>query len=109
MKSENQNTKAPAAFRDSPGRSLLKTITYRIFASGAMFVGVFIFARQYQKLTMAESLTNASFIAFLEFVVKLIIYYIHERIWSGISWGKYWQRKFWARKAWKKMYRKAHD
>lgn len=95
-------------FRDSPGRSLIKTITYRIFASGAMFIGVFIFAREFQKLSMAESLSNASFIAFLEFVVKLVIYYIHERIWSGIKWGRYWKRHYWVRLFWKRMYRKAH-
>ena len=102
------NPQEVTEFRDSPGRSLIKTITYRIFASGAMFIGVFIFAREYQKLSMAESLSNASFIAFLEFVVKLVIYYIHERIWSGIKWGKYWKKHYWARLAWKKMYRKAH-
>jgi uncharacterized membrane protein len=108
MNSDKQSVLEVAELRDSPGRSLLKTITYRIFASGAMFVGVFIFAHEYQKLSMAESLSNASFIAFLEFVVKLVIYYIHERIWSGIKWGKYWKRHYWARLIWKRAYRKAH-
>ena len=97
-----------AEYRDSPQRSLIKTFTYRVFASGAMFVGVFIFAHEYQRLSLAESLTNAGFIAFLEFVVKLVIYYIHERIWSGIKWGRYWKKHYWARLAWKKMYRSAH-
>ncbi|MEI6062276.1 MAG: DUF2061 domain-containing protein [Bacteroidota bacterium] len=95
-------------FRDSPQRSLLKTITYRIFASGAMFVGVFIYSHEYQSLSIGESVGNAGFIAVLEFGVKLVIYYIHERIWSGISWGKYWKRHYWARLAWKRAYRKAH-
>ncbi|MBK7031353.1 MAG: DUF2061 domain-containing protein [Bacteroidales bacterium] len=104
----NNQSAESVEFRDSPGRSLIKTFTYRILASGAMFLGVFIFAREYQRLSIAESLTNASFIAFLEFVVKLVIYYIHERIWSGIHWGKYWKRHFWARRAWKKAYRSAH-
>jgi uncharacterized membrane protein len=108
--SSNPTTDAPITeFRDSPGRSLIKTITYRVFASGAMFVGVFIFSHEYQKLSMSESLGNAGFIAFLEFVVKLVIYYIHERIWSGIKWGRYWKRHYWARLLWKRSYRKAHD
>jgi uncharacterized membrane protein len=96
------------AFRDSPTRSLLKTITYRVFASGAMFVAVFVYSHEYQSLSLSESIGNAGFIAIIEFGIKLLIYYIHERIWSGINWGKYWRRHYWARRAWKRAYRKAH-
>ncbi len=96
------------AFRDSPTRSLLKTITYRVFASGAMFVAVFVYSHEYQSLSLSESIGNAGFIAIIEFCIKLLIYYIHERIWSGINWGKYWRRHYWARRAWKRAYRKAH-
>ena len=96
------------AFRDSPQRSLLKTITYRVFASGAMFVAVFVYSHEYQSLSLGESIGNAGFIAIIEFGIKLLIYYIHERIWSEINWGKYWRRHYWARRAWKKAYRKAH-
>ncbi len=95
-------------FRDSPQRSLMKTITYRLFASGAMFVAVFIYSHEYQSLSLLESFGNAGFIAVIEFGIKLFIYYIHERIWSGIKWGKYWRRHYWARRAWKRAYRKAH-
>ena len=95
-------------FRDSPQRSIMKTITYRLFASGAMFVAIFIYSREYQSLSLAESIGNAGFIAIIEFGIKLVIYYIHERIWSGIKWGKYWRRHYWARRAWKRAYRKAH-
>ncbi len=95
-------------FRDSPQRSLIKTITYRLFASGAMFTAIFIYSHEYQSLSLSESISNAGFFAFLEFIVKLVIYYIHERIWSGIKWGKYWRRHYWARRAWKRAYRKAH-
>jgi uncharacterized membrane protein len=95
-------------FRDSPQRSILKTITYRVFASVAMFTAIFIYSHEYQSLSLSESIGNASFFAILEFGVKLVIYYIHERIWSGIFWGKYWRRHYWARRAWKRAYRKAH-
>ncbi len=110
-KSENPNQSIPEVetiFRDSPTRSLLKTITYRLFASAAMFVAVFIYSHEYQSLSFVESMGNAGFIAVIEFVIKLFIYYVHERIWSGIRWGKYWRRHYWARRAWKRAYRKAH-
>lgn len=106
-----QNQQLPEAetiFRDSPQRSLMKTITYRLFASGAMFVAIFVYSHEYQSLSLVESISNAGLIAIIEFGIKLFIYYIHERIWSGINWGKYWRRHFWARRAWKRAYRKAH-
>jgi uncharacterized membrane protein len=103
-----QTTEVETVFRDSPQRSLLKTITYRLFASGAMFAAVFIYSHEFQKASFIESIGNAGFIAILEFGIKLVIYYIHERIWSGINWGRYWRRHYWARRAWKRAYRKAH-
>jgi uncharacterized membrane protein len=108
---ETDNLQTPEVeiiFRDSPTRSLMKTITYRVFASGAMFVAVFIYSHEYQSLSLGESIGNAGLIAIIEFLIKLVIYYIHERIWSGIKWGKYWRRHYWARRAWKRAYRKAH-
>ena len=105
---QTQTAEIETVFRDSPQRSLLKTITYRLFASGAMFVAVFVYSHEYQSLSLLESFGNAGFIAIIEFGIKLFIYYIHERIWSGIKWGKYWRRHYWARRAWKKAYRKAH-
>jgi len=104
----DQSPEIETVFRDSPQRSIIKTITYRLFASGAMFVAVFIYSHEYQSLSLSESIGNAGFIAVLEFLVKLVIYYIHERIWSGIHWGKYWRRHSWERRAWKRAYRKAH-
>jgi uncharacterized membrane protein len=105
---EPQTVETEVIFRDSPQRSLMKTITYRLFASGVMFAAVFIYSHEYQSLSILESIGNAGIIAVFEFGIKLIIYYVHERIWSGIKWGKYWQRHYWARRAWKRAYRKAH-
>jgi len=103
-----QSAEVETIFRDSPQRSLMKTITYRLFASGAMFVAIFVYSHEYQSLSLVESISNAGLIAIIEFGIKLIIYYIHERIWSGINWGRYWRRHYWARRAWKRAYRKAH-
>ncbi|NTW24657.1 MAG: DUF2061 domain-containing protein [Lentimicrobium sp.] len=95
-------------FRDSPQRSFIKAITYRVLASGVMFIVFFIIFRSTTKRTLNESLGDATLISIIDFVVKLAIYYFHERVWSGIKWGKYWKRNYWARRAWKKAYRKAH-
>ncbi|PKP47373.1 MAG: hypothetical protein CVT94_11550 [Bacteroidetes bacterium HGW-Bacteroidetes-11] len=111
VKSSNQpmdKIKTETLYRDSPQRSLIKTITYRLFASGAMFLGIFIFSHQYQRASLTDSLSNAGVITVLEFFVKLVIYYFHERIWSGINWGKYWKRHYWIRRAWRRAYRNAH-
>lgn len=95
-------------YRDSPQRSLIKALTYRVLASGVMFIVFFIIFRSTTKRTLNESLGDATLISIIDFTVKLAIYYFHERIWSGINWGKYWRKKFWARRAWKRAYRKAH-
>lgn len=108
LSNDQQLPEVEVIFRDSPQRSLIKTITYRLFASGAMFVAIFVYSHEYQSLSLTESIGNAGLIAIIEFLIKLVIYYIHERIWSGIKWGKYWKRHYWARRAWKKAYRKAH-
>jgi len=95
-------------FRDSPQRSLIKALTYRVMASGVMFVVFFIIFRSTTKRTLNESLGDATLISIIDFTVKLAIYYFHERIWSGIIWGRYWKKNYWVRRAWKRAYRKAH-
>ncbi len=96
-------------FRDSPQRSFIKAITYRVLASGVMFIVFFIIFRSTTKRTLNESLGDATLISAIDFFVKLAIYYFHERFWSGIKWGKYWKKNYWARRAWKQAYRKAHQ
>ena len=105
---KTQNIDAETIFRDSPQRSFIKALTYRLLASGVMFVVFFIIFRSTTQRTLNESLGDASLISIIDFTVKLAIYYFHERIWSGINWGKYWRRNYWARRAWKRAYRKAH-
>lgn len=99
---------AETTYRDSPQRSLIKALTYRVLASGVMFIVFFIIFRSTTQRTLNESLGDATLISIIDFTVKLAIYYFHERIWSGINWGKYWEKKYWARRAWKRAYRNAH-
>jgi len=95
--------------KDTPWRSLTKALTYRILASGAMFVIFFILFRSYTSRTFNESIGDASIISVIDFVTKLAIYYAHERVWNNIKWGKYWQKQFWKRRAWRRHYRLLHQ
>jgi len=94
--------------KDSPGRSLMKALTYLIFSSGAMFVIFFILFRSYTTRTFRESLGDASIISVIDFATKLAIYYAHERIWANIRWGKDWHKHYWDSRAWRRHYRKMH-
>jgi len=60
-------------------RSLVKAISFRIIATLATMVLVYLFTKE---------LTITAGIGFLDFVSKLIIYYGHERVWNLIKWGK---------------------
>tara|TARA_Y100000310_G_scaffold345268_1_gene463257 strand:+ start:17939 stop:18154 length:216 start_codon:yes stop_codon:yes gene_type:complete len=64
---------------DSRKRSILKTITFRIIATLTTMALVLLFTKD---------LAIAGLVGALEFVSKLIIYYLHERIWCKINWGK---------------------
>lgn len=65
---------------DTNLRSTVKTITYRIFA----FVIVFIVGR----LTFAEENSTAALYTIALFVVNFVIFYIIERVFNKIEWGK---------------------
>jgi uncharacterized membrane protein len=64
---------------DTATRSLVKTITWRITGSGATF------AISY---AISGSLTIAGTIAVIQLTANTILYYIHERIWDKIGWGR---------------------
>jgi adenylylsulfate kinase len=59
-------------------RSLMKAISWRILASLITVSLVFIFTGKIV-LSLAVGIT--------EVVVKMVFYFIHERIWSNIRWG----------------------
>jgi len=61
-------------------RSLLKTFSWRVLASIDTFLISWLISG---KISIGIS------IATLEVITKLVIYYIHERAWDKIKWGKY--------------------
>ena len=60
-------------------RSFTKSLTYRVFGTLSSWAVVYI-------ITHKGSL--ATLVAFWETVVKVAIYYVHERVWNGIKLGR---------------------
>ena len=60
-------------------RSFTKSLSYRIFGTLSSFAVVYA-------ITHKGSLS--ALIAFWETIVKVAIYYWHERIWDRIQWGR---------------------
>lgn len=60
-------------------RSFVKSWTYRIFGTLTSFIVVYI-------ITGKGSL--ATLIAFWETILKVFVYYWHERVWDKIQWGR---------------------
>jgi len=94
--------------KDSPTRSILKALSWRVIASGTTFVIAYVIVRQSSAKNNTEALQFASAIASVDVVAKLILYYFHERLWTNIYWGKYWSKKVW-RRNYRKMHKKLED
>ncbi len=60
-------------------RSLVKTITWRVTGSGATLAVSY---------AMTGNLALAGSIAGVQLITNTILYYVHERVWEGISWKK---------------------
>lgn len=60
-------------------RSLVKSMTWRIFSS--LVTGGIIYL-------LTDNLTAASIMTLLDLGVMVILYFIHERIWDRIEYGR---------------------
>ena len=67
------------ASRDHQLRTILKAITWRIIATGTTAGLVYLFTGE---------LELAIGVGVLEVTLKLAFYYLHERGWAAIPWGK---------------------
>ncbi|WP_425391442.1 DUF2061 domain-containing protein [Ekhidna sp.] len=61
---------------DSRKRHIAKTITWRIIATGTTFLLTIFFFREDPNAT-----AKASWVALIETIFKMALYYYHERIW----------------------------
>ena len=64
---------------DSTLRSLAKTVSWRITGSSATFLISYL---------VSGDLTIAGLIALIQLTANTILYFIHERIWNKIYWGR---------------------
>jgi uncharacterized membrane protein len=60
-------------------RSLAKSLTWRVIAIISTFVIGYVMTGSW---SFAASLTVVSN------VINFVLYYIHERVWLGVEWGK---------------------
>jgi uncharacterized membrane protein len=66
-------------FHEHAPRSLIKTITYRtliIISNGLLIYGITANAKLTGEITVGAS------------ILSTILYYLHERVWNKIHWGK---------------------
>jgi uncharacterized membrane protein len=65
---------------NSKKRSLAKTITYRLISSGIGFLVVW---------ALSSNVKASAMFSVAELIYKPLQYYIHERVWQRIKWGRY--------------------
>jgi uncharacterized membrane protein len=64
---------------ETTARSLAKTISWRVCGSGATF------AISYAIL---GDITVSGTIAVIQLTFNTVLYFVHERVWNWISWGR---------------------
>jgi len=69
--------------RDRPIKSIAKTITWRIIASATTFgLAMLFFGRD------PHAAQKATGVALTEAVIKMVLYFFHERAWAQLRWGR---------------------
>lgn len=66
--------------KDKHSRTFLKTMSWRVIATTTTMVLVFLFT---------GSLTLSLGLGAVEVVTKMMFYYLHERAWNSVAWGKH--------------------
>lgn len=64
---------------ETPTRSVVKTISWRVTGSGATFVISY---------AILGDVTVSGTIAAIQLTFNTVLYFIHERIWNWIGWGR---------------------
>ena len=64
---------------DTAKRSLVKTVSWRITGSTATFLISY---------AISGNFNVAGTIALIQLTANTILYYIHERIWDRVPWGR---------------------
>lgn len=67
------------ALSEQASRSWVKAITWRLTATTATFIISWF---------IAQDLAVASGIATVQLFVNFVLYFVHERVWNRVQWGK---------------------
>ena len=81
--SKDETNEPPPEHNDSHLRSLVKGLTWRFTATTTTFLITWVLIRLFGKdeAMRSEAVSLAASVAGVEFVLKLVVYYLHERIW----------------------------
>jgi uncharacterized membrane protein len=63
----------------SKSRSLVKSIVWRMVAICTTFFSIYIITKEVKIATAGALLTN---------IINFILYYLHERFWDKVQWGR---------------------
>ena len=64
---------------EHPKRSILKALTWRVIAFAVTIIAVYIYSKDLRQSLVIGISAN---------VVKIFLYYIHERIWNRVKFGR---------------------
>ena len=64
---------------ESNKRSLIKTISWRLTGSSATFIITYLIAGDF---------AIAGTVAVIQIIANTLLYYVHERVWNKINWGR---------------------
>lgn len=87
MENKKENTTAKgqkiSTVRDRPMKSIAKSITWRVIASATTFLlARFIFRED------PAATEKATIVACAEAAIKMLLYFLHERAWNAVRWGR---------------------
>ncbi len=68
--------------KESRFKSIIKALTWRFIASGTTFLLAFLV---FSSSNCEDVFKKSSLVAGLELVIKLVLYYFHERIWQRVK------------------------
>ena len=64
---------------DSTNRSIAKTVIWRLTGSFSTFIISYL---------ILGSFSIAGSIAIIQIIANTLLYYLHERVWNKIDWGR---------------------
>lgn len=68
-----------ARFTESQGRSLTKSLTFRVLVIISDLIVIYILTRQIATTIAVTIFTN---------LASTTLYFVHERVWNSIKWGR---------------------